>query len=237
MPVLSPQDTLNELITTRPCRARVLERFGIDYLADSNRTLADVCGEMEIELFYILEHLSYCDLEDEGSERNWNNASISDLIDYIVKAHHAWLKDILPWLSEKLLRIEAYSNDIYPNIKEVRQIFDEYRKEMEDHLAMEEVMLFPACRKLEKSTSSPRLHFDTVSTPVRVLVEEHHEAGASLYKIKELMNDFLVPDNADNILSAVLGAFRELEIKMEEHMRLENDILFQKAIKAEEALK
>ena len=98
-------------------------------------------------------------------------------------------------------------------------------------------MLFPYISLMESSLNFgqavPPAPFGSTKNPVKVMVEEHDAAGEHLREIRRLSNHFAIPDDACITYKTLYGALEEFEKDMHQHIHLENNILFPKAIEME----
>ena len=63
--------------------------------------------------------------------------------------------------------------------------------------------------------------------------EEHENAGDILKEIKQLSNNYSPPNGACNTFKALYAKLEEFEQDLHQHIHLENNILFPKAIALE----
>ena len=67
--------------------------------------------------------------------------------------------------------------------------------------------------------------------PVQVMEHEHESAGQALQRLRELTNGYIVPDGACNTWRALWHGLAALEESLHQHIHLENNILFPRALK------
>jgi regulator of cell morphogenesis and NO signaling len=105
----------------------------------------------------------------------------------------------------------------------------------------EELILFPFIKKLVKAERDgeeiPAIHFGTVENPIKMMEAEHEEAGEILRQIAKLSNNFTPPQGACNTYRAFYAKLDEFEQDLHQHVHLENNILFPKALNLEKKLK
>lgn len=65
------------------------------------------------------------------------------------------------------------------------------------------------------------------------MFEEHENAGEVLKKIAKLSNNYTAPPEACNTFRALYSKLEEFEQDLHQHIHLENNILFPKAIQLE----
>lgn len=228
--------TVGELVVQRPSRARVFERFGIDYCCGGKFPLAEVCRKKGIDAQQVLAAL---DQEDTGSpaiDHDWSAASMTELSAHIEATHHAYLKREMPRLEYLTGRVADRHGDQRPELRQVQQIFSAFKAEMDAHMMKEEQVLFPMCRELDSAQSAPTFHCGSVRNPVAMMIAEHDNAGEDLRQMRELTGGYVPPGDACNTYRAMLAALAELEVDTHQHVHLENNILFPKAIAAEARL-
>ncbi len=237
MTEITPGMAVGHLVAERPSRARVFERFGIDYCCGGKRALGDVCAEQGLDTQRIVAAL----LEAESAlaavdETDWTRAALSDLIEHILETHHAYLQRELPRLVEMTANVHAVHGERHPELAEVRQTLDGLKAELDVHRMKEEQILFPMIRSMESTQAVEAVHCGTVQNPIRVMEDEHEAAGAALARMRALTNDFTSPEDGCNTYRAMVDGLAELEADLHQHIHKENNILFPRAIELEATL-
>jgi len=218
--------TVGQLVAERPSRARVFERFGIDYCCGGGKLLTQACREKNVDPQQILGDLTKSE-EPACGETGWSAASLTELADHIEHTHHAYLKTELPRLGAMTQKVAKAHGSRHPELLQVRDVFAALKHEMEAHMIKEEQVFFPACRSLKQSGSpSPAW----LQCPISVLTHEHDDAGRALSTLRELTHDYTPPQDACNTYRAMLDSLRQLESDMHQHVHKENNILFPKAL-------
>lgn len=104
----------------------------------------------------------------------------------------------------------------------------------------EEQILFPYVLELEKSQQknrrAPFAPFGTVNNPIRMMMIEHDTAGDVLRQLRKLTTDYKVPADACVSFKTLYEALEAFEQDLHQHIHLENNLLFPKAVALEEAL-
>ena len=85
----------------------------------------------------------------------------------------------------------------------------------------EEAILFPMVRRGQGGGARG---------PVAVMEHEHQEAGDALRRLRELTDDYTVPEGACTTWRALWFGLETLESSLHEHIHLENNILFPRAL-------
>ena len=114
-------------------------------------------------------------------------------------------------------------------------------EELTHHLAKEEAVLFPYIADLEQSMSNgtPKPHscFGTVANPIAMMTQEHDAAGTRLAEIHRLSGNFTTPADACPTFHAFYDGLKEFEQDLHQHIHLENNIYFPRAINLEESVR
>jgi regulator of cell morphogenesis and NO signaling len=235
------EKSVGQLVVERPARARVFEKFGIDYCCGGNRFLEQACRDKDLDVARVIKEL---DDEPLGTgaphERSWSSASLTDLCDHIEQTHHAYLKQELPRLDHLTRKIAAVHGEREPKLREVQRIFHELQQEMTSHMAKEERVLFPLCRRLEDPELPPPAGLPggfRIENPIAVMVQEHEHAGDALAQIRALTDGYTCSPGACNTYRVTFDALAHLERDLHEHVHKENNILFPKAARLEQRLR
>jgi regulator of cell morphogenesis and NO signaling len=77
--------------------------------------------------------------------------------------------------------------------------------------------------------------FGTVENPVAMMEHEHDSAGNALRAIRKASNDFSLPADACVSYQTLYGALKAFETDLHQHIHLENNILFPRAIAMEKS--
>ena len=235
---LSENTTVAELAANSLAAVRVFEKLGIDYCCGGKRPLADVCKDKGYDPDLVGRELDAAHSAPEVSERDWNAAPLSELIQHIVTIHHDYLRRELPAVQTRLDKVYRVYNERYgPTLLGLPEVFAGLRAELEMHIRKEEMILFPAIAGTEAAIDAgrpvPRTPFGTVANPIHMMEAEHESAGQALASIREITRNFDLPDYACVTYRALIRGLEELEHDLHMHIHLENNILFPRAEKLE----
>ncbi|HZR92995.1 MAG TPA: iron-sulfur cluster repair di-iron protein [Gaiellaceae bacterium] len=229
MDAIDPESTtVAELVLARPSRARVLERLGIDYCCGGRQSLSAACARRNLDVGAVLSALDAPPDSSDGELEDWTRSPLGILCDHIVTAHHGSLRSELPRLSTLLEKVERAHADRKPELHETRAVFERLRDELEEHMAKEEQVFFPACRSIEETGQAPAF----VHAARLVLEHDHDEAGAALQRLSELTHGYDADLALCNTHRALLDGLHELELDLHQHIHEENNILFPRALEA-----
>lgn len=167
----------------------------------------------------------------------WEESSLTSLIDHLLQKHHAYTKSALEELYPLLEKVVRVHGGSHPELTELRDLYARLRDDMHMHLMKEENILFPYMRVLEAEGPIPAPHFGTVANPIRMMTREHETDAEILHRMLVITNGFSRPAGACASYTALYAGLRELVDDLMQHMHLENHFLFPKAIAKEAAVR
>ncbi len=170
------------------------------------------------------------------TDSNWEESSLTALIDHLLQKHHAYTKAALTELQPLLNKVVQVHGGSHPELGELHVLYGRLRDDMDMHLMKEERILFPYMCALDGEEPVDAPHFGTVANPVRMMMSEHEADDAILRRMLEITNDFSLPPGACASYTALYQGLHELVNDLFQHMHLENDILFPKAIETERSV-
>jgi len=140
----------------------------------------------------------------------------------------------LAQLADKVVNRQGATKSELPMIAAALAQLDD---ELTHHLAKEETVLFPYVAIIEQSTFlgtlKPQSCFGTVANPIAMMTREHDAAGTLIAEIRRLSKNFTTPEDACPTFHAFYDGLKEFEQDLHQHIHLENNILFPRAIELE----
>lgn len=230
------ETTVGQLVTERPARARVLERFEIDFCCGGKKPLAAAIREKGLNEADVLAALDAIDAEGSPEEADLSTLSMTALADHIEATHHAYLRAELPRLEFYVNKVANRHGETKPHLVELAQVFNAFKAELQSHMMKEEHILFPMCRQLDGANAAPTFHCGSVRNPIAQMFHEHDDAGDALQRMRQLTDNYTAPPDACNTYRALFYSLGQLELDMHRHIHKENSVLFPKAIEAEAKL-
>jgi regulator of cell morphogenesis and NO signaling len=231
--------TIREIAVEYPQTTRVFEEFKIDYCCGGGRNFSDACHSAGIAPSVVSRKIEeQVATPHRGNETDLpERKTLSDLSDHIIRKHHVFTTNEtarLTNLAEKVCRKHGHKHQELFDLQETFRLLAE---ELAVHMRKEEMVLFPYIRSLEAAVMSDlsveEPHFKTVRNPVRMMMTEHDAAGDLLSKLRQISNDYALPEGACASFRALYYGLEDLEKDLHRHIHLENNILFPRAIEIE----
>lgn len=235
----TPQTTVRDIALEQPASIRVFERFGIDYCCGGRKPLAEACQEHSLEPETVLAAIQEAAGSGVEPGADWSQAKLEAVCNHIVETHHAYVRAELPRLEMLAQKVVSRHGDTRPELEQIQRLIDEVGEELLQHMNKEELVLFPYVTKLERNldTCGPRPLgcFGAVRNPIRVMMAEHDAAGDALSRMRALSGGFTPPEGACPTYRGFYQALTEFEKDLHQHVHLENNILFPRAIELDES--
>ncbi len=234
--------SIREIVTQHPSSAKVFHRFDIDLCLQADLSLEGACQELHLSVDQILEKLSDSEAQERGGIALDPAAlSLARLIQHIVRIHHHSVRQDLPRLVEMASKVATKRSVRAPELARVAELIGKLHGEMYAHMQKEEQVLFPFISQMDQESivAYPPAHacFRSVAHPIFMMEQEHESADHTLAELISLTNHFEPPSWACATHIALFAGLREFEVDIRQHVHLENDVLFPRAIQLEKELK
>lgn len=233
------EKTIREIALENPATIRVFERFGIDYCCGGRKSLEQACSELQLSVDQVIDKLEECFNNASDDSPDWQQASLAKLIQHIVRKHHTYCRQEVPRLKALAEKVKSRHGSAHPELVEVATIVEALGNDMLVHMLKEEQVLFPYIAGVEHAQSAgqepPVSIFGALTNPITAMVDDHEEAGAMLKQLRELTSNYTPPMGACPSYQGLFHGLGDFEKDMHEHVHLENNILFPRAIAAQPA--
>jgi len=233
--------SVREIVATQPSAAKVFHRFDIDLCAQADKSLNGACAELQLSVDQVLEKLAEADAQERGGPpADPASLSIGRLIQHIVRVHHQNVRQELPRLVEMAGKLAAKRSDRAPELKHVEELLEKLRTEMFAHIQKEELVLFPFIAQMDQDAivAYPPAYacFRSVSHPIFMMEQEHESANHVVPELRSITQGFQPPDWACATHIALFAGLSDFEADLKQHVHLENDVLFPRAMQLEAEL-
>ena len=221
-------------VARHPGLVCVLWRFGL--ATDDARTLTESASDkgLPIELLMAaLDKASVVTTAAGGIDEKQFQAELQEVItEYIEERFHSSLRSELLRLENLLNEAAAtHSRTHGATLGALKAVFMPFKAQIEEHLAIEEQLLFPQLRNTEQCTRSGHTSVELPlrSSPLTAIDEmqrEHDLVGWAVKEMRALTRDYTFPADESGVLAALYEGLAALEADLQEHIRLENDFLW-----------
>lgn len=222
--------TVAELAVAHPAALAVFNRYNIDFCCGGNRSLEDACHRIGLDPEKIRREIFETPVWQTSAPPRVETWSASLLSDYIVQNHHAYVKAAIPEITVLLEKVCAAHGDDNVELLSIQQDFLDLADELLNHMNKEEMVLFPALKKLEARKGEDHPLASTLKSPIAMMEHEHAIAGDLMKSIRNLSRQYTVPEFACPTYRITYQKLKEFDNDLMLHVHLENNILFKRAL-------
>ena len=233
---------VSEIVRQDYRTASVFRKHNIDFCCGGKWSLGMVCEMNDLKYESLKAELENATRTIQLSNTlRFDQWRVDFLTEYIINIHHHYLRDSLPKIREYLITFADGHLNKFPYLSEVLKGFNYLYKDIFPHLDQEEEILFPYIRHIahayESKESYASLLVRTLRKPVEeVMHHEHESISKTLYQLRELTENYTPPENACVSHRVAFSMLKELDNDLVQHIYLENNILFPKAVEMEKEL-
>ncbi|HEX7705373.1 MAG TPA: iron-sulfur cluster repair di-iron protein, partial [Thermoanaerobaculia bacterium] len=231
--------TVGELAAQLPAAIRVFEAWKIDYCCGGTTPLTDACATAGHSVEDFAAAIAAAPDASAGVAVDWQTQDMGAIRNHIVNYYHRYTREELVTLSALAAKVHSVHGHRSPELAEVEKLITELSNDMLPHMLKEEQVLFPYVDELEQAAAGSRVaatpFFGTVKNPVRMMTLEHDRVGELLVNVRAITKDYALPEHACFSYTQLFNRLQEFEAKTHEHIHIENNIYFPRAIALEES--
>lgn len=231
---------VGQLVAADYRTADVFRQHGIDFCCKGNKPIGDVCREKKLDITPVLHALGEISAEPACTLQNFNTMPLDQLADHIVRKHHGYVREKIPVLQQYLRKVCQVHGEPHQELWQIAALFTATAAELSNHLNKEELILFPRIREIARKQAAGQYleepSISAVEKPISAMMEEHDHEGDRFRRIADLSNNFTPPEDACNTYRVTYALLKEFQDDLHQHIHLENNILFPRAMSTEKTL-
>jgi len=234
------EKTVRELAVENPATTRIFEKLGIDYCCGGNQSLEEACRAANLSVDRVLNSLEMAEQTTRATPQihDWQREPLADLIAHIKNTHHKYTREEIARLAPLFEKVCSVHGENHPELLRMRATFAGLAQELTMHMMKEEMVLFPYIVRMEEAViqHEPILPapFGSVQNPVAMMEHEHASAGNALRGMRQESGGYVAPPDACISFQTLYKALADFEADLHQHIHLENNILFPRAIAMEQ---
>jgi regulator of cell morphogenesis and NO signaling len=220
--------TVAQLAIARPGALAVFTKYNIDYCCGGHRSFEDACHRIGLDPDQIRIEIYQTSPTDSVQALRPDSWSSTLLVDFIIENHHSFIRKAIPELQALLEKVcDRHGNDS-PELLKIREFFLDLSEELTNHMVKEEMVLFPAIKRLEAESQENNPIQRIIQAPITAMEDEHEAAGNLLKQIRLLSANYTPPDFACPTFKIAYQKLKEFDNDLMRHIHLENNILFER---------
>ncbi len=227
------EQTIGKIVAKDIRTADAFRKLGLDFCCGGKKTIRQAAEESGIPIETIEEALQEVEFRCDINPPAFDRLEPGFLADYIYNQHHIYYyenKEDILFFAKKVATRHGHD---YVALNQLLELVQKLFQELDVHFYKEENILFPFIKELTSSVKtgiSRQSVFAHLKDPVAMMEIEHEAAGDLLKEMRMLTNDYQAPDWACNSFRLLYFKLHELEKDLQQHIHLENNILFPKAL-------
>lgn len=233
---------ITDIVASDYRTADVFKRYGIEYCCVDNQSLTSVCQMKGLDTKAVISELRVAVRETNISNSiRYGEWHIDFLTDYIVNVHHQYLRNAIPPLKDYIEELYKSHKAEYPYLNDIHKLVASMSRQFTPHMKHEEEIIFPYIRQIAHAYYSKESYASllvrTLRKPIEDVVEQEHELIAdTLIELRLITNHYTPPENACLSHKVAFSKLKEVDTDLVQHMFLENDVLFPRALAMEKEL-
>ncbi|MFT0214005.1 iron-sulfur cluster repair protein YtfE [Pseudomonas sp. F1_0610] len=221
MPALLLDNSLGSIATQIPQATQIFHALNLDFCCAGHKSLRQAATEQGLDPEQIASQLANLQAEAYSASNDWNLASNEQLIEHILLRYHAVHRTQLPELIRLAERVEQVHKNREECPKHLSQLLTQMLDDLDKHMQKEEMILFPMINRGQGNKAGG---------PIQVMRFEHKQHGEVLEQLKMLTHGMQPPADACSTWKALYLGLNELKVDLMQHIHLENNLLFPKAL-------
>lgn len=221
--IFSPTDVLAKVIHTNYRVLVVLDRLDIK-LGLGNKTIATIAQEYNIDLGAFLLILNLFCEKDYQANTDGQFKYIPDLLVYLKNSHVYFSEEIIPQIQQNIKDLVHQLHDSKAEM--VNLFYNNYIQEVTEHFNYENEVVFPYVEQLYNSYLTNKMAgFLSTDFTIHVYGDHHENIEDTLNDLKNILIRHLPQKETGNLRRLVLEQLFELELDLNSHTKLEDEIL------------
>lgn len=231
---------ITDIVDDNYVHASVLFYFGIEFYDYSQKTLEQVCNERGLNVDAVIKKLESVSGSSE-QDLSLREYPIELIIEYLKHTHYIFIKQKLPYIARLIENFET-SHPCYSVIeRDLKFVFPLFVEDFIHHIYEEEDTLFTYIAALNryatKKENVSRVYYLLEKHSLQRYAVEHGEHDDEMRGIRRITNDYHCDRNTPLHVRVIFAELQALEKTLITHAKIENEILFPKALMLEKKVK
>lgn len=231
---------ISELVDQNYVHAYVLFYFGIHFYENSALTLEQVCKQRGLKVDQVIREMETPSYLMEA-ELPLVSYPIDLIMEYLKHSHFLFIKHKLPYIARLVESFKANHSDYQCIERDLKIVFPLFVGDFIEHIYEEEDTLFTYIQALERAAkgnfSPTRLFYLLENNSVQKFAIGHDAHDDEMAGIRNITRDYYLDEHAPLHIKVLYNELKSFEKSLITHARIENDILFPKAMAIENKVK
>lgn len=233
--------TISDLVEQDNEAAQVLYYFGIRFYEYGNQTLGQVCQLRGIKLDQLESELRSPRSNFHEEDVPLFSYPIDLIIEYLKHAHYLFVKHKLPYIGKLIENFKANHVQYNQVERDLKTLYPLFLEDFIHHIYLEEDTVFKYIRSLhlavKKNYYSSRLYFQMEKYSLQTCAVEHESHDDEMEGVRRITKGYYLALDAPLHVKVIYSELQQFEKSLQMHARIENEILFPKAMALENKVK
>lgn len=230
--------TIADFVVDNIATADVFKKYGINYSYDGTLPLSNFCQKKKIKYQEILRELNAIKTKVPYL-KDYNAWDLELLINFLIEIDHPFKLENMNFIKNLSMKIQKSHGENLAEVPKIMEAIEQISEIIETHIKIEESFLFPYILKLntfQKEKKNTKSQKPQLMNPLKNIEKEHLKICKLWKEIKKLTNNYQLYENIDGNIKLLYYKLRQFEEKLHNHIHIENNILFPKAVALEKSI-
>lgn len=232
---------ISDLVGENYLYASVLHYFGIRFYNYSEETLQQVCQKKSICMDALISGLESAVAVDELDEMTLVSYPIDLVVEYLKHAHYIFIKKRLPYITSLVSDLPNTLGSYQNVVKDLKFVFPLFVEDFIHHIYEEEDSLFAYVtllkKVMDKQYNPSVLYYEMEKYSIQQHAIQHDVHDDEMKGIKNITEDYSITGDAPLHIKVIYAELESFEKSLITHARIEDEILFPKALVLEKEVK
>ena len=235
------QKKIKDLVAEHYVFASVLYYLGIAYYDYEEDSLEKVCKGKGLDCQKVISELELILVNEEVDNLKFFGFPTDLIVEYLKHAHYLFIKKDLPFLVKLINNLQSATQKYHGVQRELKEVFPLFIEDFVHHIYEEEDTLFDYILNLKKVDEGKINPFTFVyqykEFNIQKFAYDHEVHDDEMKGIRFIMDQFPSESEGELNFNVLLSELRRFEDKLMAHAKIENEILFPKALMLEKQVK
>ena len=237
--MINANRTIGEIAGRQPSTIEVFEQLGIQYCCHGEETVEATCKYLGLPVKGVLSELNRVADANSTTKAPWADPILEALMGKLLRTRTVLIQQDLPRIQQLARTVSSCHLREHPNAIHIAHLSATLAHEVTSHFADEAQILFPKIRELELAyvgSSSATVRQDNVRNDLAHMTHEHGAVGDLLSRIQDATEDYNATATTCPSYREICQKLKELDGEVRQEVHLENNVLFNRALRISEAL-
>lgn len=221
--------------------AQVLYYFGIRFYEHGSQTLEQVCHSLGLKVDQLVRELETPRTNFHEEDVPLFSYPIDLIIEYLKHAHFLFVKNKLPYIGKLVENFKA-DHTSYNQIEgDLKTLYPLFLEDFIHHIYEEEDTLFKYLQTLQRAVKGnynpSKLYNLMEKLALQNCAIQHEVHDDEMAGIRKITKDYYLTSDAPLHVKVIYSELLGFEKSLQVHARIENEILFPKAMALENQVK